>query len=139
MVPIFLLFRKIIKGIYATIILIGVLAIFAIIFGLTTNWNLKKNMIFDLRAWGEMNLAMFSYYLSLYVGSQTYGKGMSIFLKIIEIICYCVPVILGVIPIKHEIHVYCMAATCIFVFFAISITLQRILLRNCRKDSMEVR
>ena len=60
MVPIFLLLRKIIKGIYVTIILIGVLAIFAIIFGFTTKWNLKKIMIFDLRAWGEMNLAMFS-------------------------------------------------------------------------------
>ena len=122
MVPIFLLLRKIIKGIYVTIILIGVLAIFAIIFGFTTKWNLKKIMIFDLRAWGEMNLAMFSYYLSLYVGSQTYGKGMSIFLKIIEIIGYCAPVILGIIPIKSVNQSYCMSATVICTFCAIFIT-----------------
>ena len=123
MVPIFLLFKKIIlNGIYIVLILVGVLAIFAIIFGLVTNWDLKKNMIFDMRAWGEMNLAMFSYYLSLYVGKQTYGKAMNIFLKVVEIIGYFLPVILGIIPIKQTNQPICMSVTGLCTFCAIFIT-----------------
>ena len=76
-------------------------------------------MVFNLRAWGEMNLAMFSYYLSLYVGKQTYGKAMNIFLKVVEIIGYCVPVIFGVIPSKPSIHTFFMGATALLTFCAI--------------------
>ena len=123
MVPIFLLFKKVIsKGVYIVLILLGVLVIFAIIFGLVTNWNLKKNMIFDLRAWGEMNLSMFSYYLSLYVGKQTYGKHLSNFLKVIEIIGYFLPVILGIIPINKTYEPICMSVTGLCTFCAIFIT-----------------
>ena len=61
MVPIFLAFRKLMKGVFVVLILLGVLAIFAVIFILITNMKLKPNMIFDMRAWGEMNLSMFSY------------------------------------------------------------------------------
>ena len=123
MVPIFLLFKKIIaNGIYIVLILLGVLIIFAIIFGLVTNWNLKKNMIFDMRAWGEMNLSMFSYYLSLYVGKQTYGECMNIFLKVVEIIGYGAPVILGIIPMKKANESYCMTVTGACAFCAIFIT-----------------
>ena len=43
MVPIFLLFKKVISnGIYIVLILLGVLVIFRIIFGLITKWDLKK-------------------------------------------------------------------------------------------------
>ena len=43
MVPIFLLFKKIISnGIYIVLILLGVMVIIAIIFGLVTSWDLKK-------------------------------------------------------------------------------------------------
>ena len=123
MVPIFLLFKKIISnGIYIVLILLGVMVIIAIIFGLVTSWDLKKNMIFDLRAWGEMNLAMFSYYLSLYVGKQAYGKAMSIFLKVVEIIGYFFPVILGIIPIKQTNQPICMSVTGLCTFCAIFIT-----------------
>jgi hypothetical protein len=70
MVPIFLGFRKIMRGEFVSLILLGVLLIFGLIFGFSTNWKLKNNMVFNLRAWGEMNLAMFSYYLSLYVRNK---------------------------------------------------------------------
>ena len=122
MVPIFLGFRKIMRGEFVTLILLGVLLIFGLIFGFSTNWKLKNNMVFNLRAWGEMNLAMFSYYLSLYVGKQTYGKAMNIFLKVVEIIGYCVPVIFGVIQSKPSIHIFFMGATALLTFCAIFIT-----------------
>ena len=122
MVPIFLAIRKKLRGEFVCLILLGVLLIFGLIFGLSTNWKLKDNMTFNLRAWVEMNLSMFSYYLSIYVAKQTYGKAMNIFLKVVEIIGYCVPVIFGIIPSKPALHVYFMGSTVIFVFCAIFIT-----------------
>ena len=35
-------------------------------------------MIYDMRAWGEMNISMFSYYLSLYIEKQTYSNSINI-------------------------------------------------------------
>jgi len=122
MVPIFLLFRKLMRGVFVTIILLGVLLIFALIFGFSTNWKLKDNMTFNMRAWGEMNLAMFSYYLSVYVGKKTYGNAMNIFLKVVEIIGYCVPVIFGVVPIRPKYHTFFMGATAVLAFCGIFIT-----------------
>ena len=122
MVPIFLAFRKILRGEFVALILLGVLLIFALIFGFTTNWKLRNIMVFNMRAWGEMNLAMFSYYLSLYVGKQKYGKAMNIFLKVVEIIGYCVPVILGIIPSRPKLHTFFMASTALLTFCAIFIT-----------------
>ena len=53
MVPIFLLFKKIVLGIYSTLIVLGFLVLIAIIFGLCTKWNFNTNIIYDLRAWGK--------------------------------------------------------------------------------------
>ena len=122
MVLIFLTIRKKLRGEFVTLILLGVLLIFGLIFGLSTNWKLKDNMTFNLRAWVEMNLAMFSYYLSVYVSKNTYGKAMNIFLKVVEIIGYCVPVIFGIIPSKPSLHTFFMGATVVFTFCAIFIT-----------------
>ena len=90
---IFLLFLKIIKSIYATIILLGVVIIIALISGLATSWKFNENLTYDLRAWAEINIGMFAYYLSNYVKSKTYSEGINILLKIVEIIGYCLPVI----------------------------------------------
>ena len=50
MVPIFLGIRKKLRGEFVTLILLGVLLIFGLIFGFSTNWKLKNNMVFNLRA-----------------------------------------------------------------------------------------
>ena len=125
MVPIFLAFRKLMKGVFVVLILLGVLAIFAVIFILITNMKLKPNMIFDMRAWGEMNLSMFSYYLSLYIEKQAYSNGINILLKIVEIVAYCTPVILGIIPISANNEPICMSITGACVFVAIFITFSK--------------
>ena len=125
MVPIFLAFRKLMKGVFVVLILLGVLAIFAVIFILITNMKLKPNMIFDMRAWGEMNLSMFSYYLSLYIEKQTYSNGINILLKIVEIVAYCIPVILGIIPISANNEPICMSITGACAFVAIFITFSK--------------
>ena len=125
MVPIFLAFRKLMKGVFVVLILLGVLAIFAVIFILITKMKLKPNMIFDMRAWGEMNLSMFSYYLSIYIEKQTYSNGINILLKIVEIVAYCIPVILGIIPISANNEPICMSITGACVFVAIFITFSK--------------
>ena len=51
MVPIFLAIRKKLRGEFVCLILLGVLLIFGLIFGLSTNWKLKDNMTFNLRDW----------------------------------------------------------------------------------------
>ena len=125
MVPIFLAFRKLMKGVFVVLILLGVLAIFAVIFILITNMKLKPNMVFDMRAWGEMNLSMFSYYLSLYIEKQAYSNGINILLKIVEIVAYCTPVILGIIPISANNEPICMSITGACAFVAIFITFSK--------------
>ena len=122
MVPIFLLFLKVMKGIFATIILVGIIAIVAIITGVATKWTFNENIIYDLRAWGEMCVGMFSYYLSNYVKSKNYGNCMNIFFKILEIVGYGVPVIFGIIPISSNFQAYFMVMTVILEFCAIFIT-----------------
>ena len=125
MVPIFLAFRKLMKGVFVVLILLGVLAIFAVIFILITKMKLKPNMIFDMRAWGEMNVSMFSYYLSLYIEKQTYSNGINILLKIVEIVAYCIPVILGIFPISANNEPICMTITGACAFVAIFITFSK--------------
>ena len=122
MVPIFLAFRKLVRGVYVALILLGFLVIFVLIFGLVTKFNFKPNMIFDMRAWGEMNISMFSYYLSLYIEKQTYSNSINILLKIVEIVAYCTPVILGIIPISSNNEAICMTITGACAFVAIFIT-----------------
>ena len=122
MVIIFLLICKKLKGIYATIILVGILIIIVLITGLSTSWKFNENIVYDIRAWGEMCIGMFSYYLSIYVKNKTYENCTNILLKIIEIIGYCLPVIFGIIPISLNYQAYLMIITVICEFCAIFIT-----------------
>lgn len=122
MVPIFLAFRKLMRGDFVVLILLGVLVIFALIFLLVTKFELKPNMIFNMRAWGEMNISMFSYYLSMCMSKITYGNGINILLKIAEIVAYCLPVILGIIPISANNELIWMSITGACAFVAIFIT-----------------
>ena len=122
MVIIFLLFNKIINGIYTTLVLVGIIIIITLITGLATSWNFNKNLVYDLRAWGEMCLGMFSYYLSIYVKGKTYVDCVNILLKFVEMIGYCLPVILGIIPISSDYEGYLMGVTVICIFCAVFIT-----------------
>lgn len=72
MVPIYLLFTKIVKTVYATLILIGVVALIAIISGLATKWAFNENLLYDIRAWGEMTVGMLAYFLSEYVKKKDF-------------------------------------------------------------------
>lgn len=121
-VPIALLLRKKIKGIFVILVLLGVLGFIAVILGLCMNWAFTSTFVYDLRAWGEMCVGMFAYYLSTVIAKKDLKPTLSVVLKVIEIICYCAPIILGFIPISANMQPICMAVSVVCIFLAISIT-----------------
>ena len=122
MVPIFLSLTKKLKGIYSTLILIGIIALIAIITGLSTKWAFNENILYNIRAWGEMCIGMLSYYLSVYLITKNCGNVLSLLLKIIEIIGYGIPVILGIVPISKDDQAYLMIVTMVCIFVAVTFT-----------------
>ena len=122
MAPIFLILIKKIKGIFCTIILVGVLSILAIIAGACMKWKINENIVYDLRAWGEMCVGMFSYYLSIYIKNKDFGNCMTILLKSIETLGYGIPVIFGIIPLSKNYQGILMGITVVSEFLAIFIT-----------------
>ena len=122
MVPIFLLFSKILRGIFITIILVGIVIIITLISGFATSWAFNNNIIYDIRAWGEMCVGMFSFYLSIYVKNNNYGDKTMIFFKVFEIFTYGLPVILGIVPINSNSQSYLMVVTMVCIFCAVFIT-----------------
>lgn len=122
MVPIALLLRKKIKGIFVVPVLLGVLGVIAVIYGLCTNWAFTTTFVYDLRAWGELCVGMCAYHLSVEIAKKEFTKPTAIVLKIIEISGYSVPVILGVVPMSAGLQPVGMVVAVIGVFAAISIT-----------------
>ena len=118
MVPIFLLLSKILKGIYSTLILIGIIAIIALISGLATKWSFNENLLYDIRALGEMCIGMLSNYLSIYLKSKEFGDYPLLISKILEIIFYVTPAILGIVPLDKNNQAILMVLQC-FVYFAL--------------------
>ena len=124
MVIIFLLLGQNVKGIYSTIILVGILILITVIVGLSliTSWKLNENIVYDIRAWGEMSIGMFSYYLSICIKNKTFGNAFNLILKVVEMIGYLLPVIFGIIPVSANYQAYLMIITVICEFLAVTIT-----------------
>jgi len=120
MVLFYLLLCKILKGIYVTLILIGILCIITIITGLAASWKFNQNMIYNIRAWSELCIGMFSYYVSISIKDKTYGDCINIILKIVEMIGYVVPAIVGIIPYNLDFKTYAVGV--IFIFVSVFIT-----------------
>lgn len=122
MTPIFLLLLKLLKGIYSTIILVGIILVITIITGFATSWKFNENIVYDMRAWGEMCVGMFSFYLSNYVKKKNCGNIMIFFFKFLELFGYGLPVIFGFLPISLSYQAYLMAITVVCEFCAVFIT-----------------
>lgn len=120
MFPIGLLLRKKLKGYWVTLILVGILAVPALAFGLPFGFN--TNLVYYLRAWGEMCVGMFAYYLSALIAKHEFKKAAAITLKVVETVGYGAPIILGVVPMNADLQPVCMVVTVIGVFAAITIT-----------------
>ena len=122
MVAFFLLTSKWVKTIYSTLILLGILVVIVVVAGFSTKWKLSQNIVYDIRAWGEMIVGMFSFYLSVYVKNKQYEGYFINFFKFFEIFTYVVPVILGIAPINSKNEAYLMVVTVVCVFCAVFIT-----------------
>lgn len=120
MFPIGLLLRKKLKGYWVTLIVLCVVAIPALAFGLPFGFN--TNLVYYLRAWGEMCVGMFAYYLSILIANHEFKKPAAITLKVVELFGYGAPIILGIVPISANLQPVCMVVTVVGVFAAISIT-----------------
>lgn len=120
MFPIGFLLRKKIKGVFATLVLIGVLIVALLICGFATNWALPQNFVYDLRAWGEMCVGMFAFYLSSVLANKELKKEK--ILPVFEIILYAIPIVFGFVPFPADYSYVTMIIAVICVFGAISIT-----------------
>ncbi|MCR4661975.1 MAG: acyltransferase [Clostridia bacterium] len=122
MFPIALLLRKKLNGIFTTIILVGIIIVALVICGFSTNWALPQNFVYDLRAWGEMCVGMFAFYLSSFISKKESKPTASKVLPIIEVILYCIPLIFGFVPFPADYSYITMIIAVICVFGALAIT-----------------
>ena len=75
-------------------------------------------MIYNIRAWSEMCIGMYSYYVSISIKDKAYDC-INIILKIVEMIGYIVPSIVGIIPYNLDFKTYAVVVIFIFVSFSI--------------------
>ena len=121
-VPISLLLRKKMNLFYVILILFLIMSIIALITGICTKWSIPENFMFDVRGWLEMCSGMFAFCFSNYIKNKTFNNSFSLMLKIIEIVCYSVPVILGFAPINIKYLETIQTFTVLFTFIGLSIT-----------------
>ena len=122
MAPISLLLRRKINGLYISLILFAFDIIVIIIVGIFTNLPMLRTFVMDARGWAEMCVGMFSYYFSCFIAKKELNNCCSIFLKIVELLAYNIPIILGFVPIHVSMLPLIMGITIVFIFFALSIT-----------------
>ena len=122
MVPIALLLRKKIKGVFVTLVLVGVLLIPLLICGFVTHWALPQNFVYDLRAWGEMCVGMFAYYLSTLIARKELKPAAAKVLPVLEIVLYAIPIVLGFVPFPVDYAYVTMIVAVTCTFGALSIT-----------------
>lgn len=121
-VPISLLLRKKMKLLFVVLLHVIFISLIAVIAGCITKCSLPDNFANDIRGWLEMCLGMFAFCLSNSIRNKEFNMAILLMLKIIEIICYIIPVILGFILLKEELLLIIMAFTAFCTFFALSIT-----------------
>ncbi len=122
MTPIALLLRKKIKGAFVTLVLVGILGVVVIITGFATSWMLPTNFVMDIRAWGEMCVGMFAFYLTSFIKDKEFNKIPRVAFIVVEIVCYLAIFVLGFAPIPMSLQAMCMAFSVILTFVAITIT-----------------
>ena len=122
MFPIGILLRKKIKGVFVTLVLIGILIACMLICGFCTNWAMPQNFIYDLRAWGEMCVGMFAYYLSTLIAKKETKDSSKKALPILEVVLYAIPIVFGIVPFPADYSYVTMIVTVICIFGALSIT-----------------
>ena len=81
-----------------------------------------KNLEQNMRAWGEMCVGMLAYHLSICLAKASLTLQVKRCLPAIETILYCVPILVGIIPISSDSAAMTMVVSVVCIFGAISIT-----------------
>ena len=137
MVPIALALRKKLKGVFVTLILVGLLVVALVACGLATHWALPQNFVYDLRAWGEMCVGMFAYYLAAFVGKKETKQSAAKVLPVIEILLYAIPIVFGFVPFPADYAYVTMIVAVVCTFGAITITFsgKGLIVKNARLNA----
>lgn len=122
MFPIGVLLRKKIKGVFVTLVLVGLLVVAMLICGFSTKWAMPQNFVYDLRAWGEMCVGMFAFYLASFIAKKETKERTKSFLPVLEVVLYAIPIIVGVVPFPATYSYVTMIVTVVCVFGALAIT-----------------
>ncbi|MDE6000942.1 MAG: acyltransferase [Clostridia bacterium] len=120
MFPIGILLRKKLRGEFIPLILTGIILVLMIAFGLA--FNFPQNLVYNVRAWSEMCVGMYAYYLASVISHREFNKTSSIMLKVIEMFGYGLPVILGFVPLSAAAQPFLMSVSVVCIFAAISIS-----------------
>lgn len=122
MFPIGIHLRKKIKGVFVTLVLIGVLVVCMLVCGFSTKWAMPQNFVYDLRAWGEMCVGMFAFYLSTLIAKKEPSEKARKVLPVVEVVLYVIPLVFGIVPFPANYSFVTMIVTVICIFGALSIT-----------------
>lgn len=134
MMPIAIALRKKIKGVFVPLVLAGMLIVVVLAVGFPLKWQFGWNLSQDIRAFGELIVGMLAYHLSTAFLKKEFNTSVNKTLKVVEIICYLIPIILGIVPIPESLQAMCIAFTVVCTFMALAITFsgKGIVLRNER-------
>ena len=123
MAPTSFFLRRKINGIWIALILFAFNAVVVGIVVFCTKFNVNSTFTDDARGWAELCIGMFSYHMSVYIAKkETFSKPVSVTLKIIEMIAYHSPFVLGFVPINAKYMPLVMSVTAFLAFVALSIT-----------------
>lgn len=115
-VPLFLVLRKHIRGVFASLCILCLVAIVVIGVGFALGWNLPINFTFCYRAAAELSIGMLTYYLAQWLASKHLN------LRAVEIIGYCIALALGVLPMPESRMGICMSVTVVCSVAALAAT-----------------
>lgn len=122
LLPILLLFRKKLSGISTTLASLGVFGAVFVVLALLLKGKLTQNYIYDLRAVVELLLGMLACYASGYLKTHEFKKASANTLKVLELLGYLIPVILGTLPLPTSLQPVCMIITVAGVWLGVTIT-----------------
>lgn len=123
MAPTSFYLRRKINGLWIALILFLFNAVVVGIVAFSTKFNMNSTFIDDARGWAELCVGMLSYHMSVYIlKKENVNKFVSVVLKIVEMVAYHLPIVLGFVPIDVKYMPLIMSVTAFLAFVALSIT-----------------
>lgn len=115
-VPLFLVLRKHIRGVFASLCILCLVAIVVIGTGFSLSWNLPINFTFCYRAAAELSIGMLTYYLAQWLANKQLHLG------VVEVIGYSIPLAMGILPMAESRMAICLSVTVLCSVAALAAT-----------------